>query len=366
MNLLPSNYDYRGNILSQVSFFWLEKLFWKGSRTTLKQDSLFPCPREQVSENLYQEFEKNWKKEMGKKNTRPYISIALTKTLKSQLIINGIFLLIEGLLFTIMTVLFTEFSSLFTNANNNDSVVFTSLIGYVVSIFIILVSRQFADMITLYYGFANGVRLQTLCTTILYRKILKLQQSTFHTVSIGDIINLISTETYKIQNSVQYLNFLWTAPLITSISTVLTLVYIGPMGLIGIGYLLLHVPIQLLIGWSFAHFSLLKATTGDKRIRLMDQIIRGMLVLKFYVWENSFIFSIQRIRKKELRYAISAGLIQSINFALFNTSLFIAVYLTYIASIGSNNPLSSSQLAFLFLCFTKIRSDLILYFGNVL
>ena len=203
-----------------------------------------------------------------------------------------------------------------------------------------------------------------LCNTALFKKILKLQQSTLHTISIGHIINLISTDTYKIQFGVPYWSYTWIAPVIIIVSIVLTLIWIGPIGLIGISYIILQIPLEIILGYTFAHFNHLKSLTGDKRIELMDQIIRGMRVTKFYVWENPFIASVQKIRKKEVRYAAKSAAAQSVCYTLYNVSTFFAVFLTYITSIVVNNPLTSPQLAFVYIVYNELSVKSILYFGK--
>ena len=370
MNLLPREYDYRGNIFSQISFFWIEKLLWKGFRTTLNEKDLYPCPREQDSRYLVGKFEKYWQVELSRENRRPDIKIALAKTLKNEFIISGILCLIEGILHLVLAVLFTEYaSSLIENTNNTNNYTISDRsslgpsLGYATFMSIIVILLAFPYVIGTYFAFCNAIQIQTICSTILFKKVLKLQQSTLHIVSIGHIINLISTEGYKLQFGIQYFNYLWIGPIITVISIILTLFYIGPVGLIGIGYILSQTPLEMLIGWSYGYFSYVKSTTGDIRIQLMDQIIRGMLVIKFYVWESSFMESIHKIRKKEMQYATLAGVAQSLNFALYNTSIFIALFFTYIASISFKSPLTSSQLAFLFLILNKVRLDCIFYFG---
>ena len=196
MNILPSGYDYRGNIFSQISFFWMDKLMWKGLRRTLKQDDLYPCPREQCSKYLFDKFEKNWQMELSNKNRKPDVKIALAKTVKSQFIIQGILYLIESLLIFAVAVLSAEFASSFTNnQTNNRTTSLASSLGYTIYISIILIYHGFNRIVGDYHGYCCSIQVQTICNTALFKKILKLQQSTLHTVSIGHIINLMSTET---------------------------------------------------------------------------------------------------------------------------------------------------------------------------
>ena len=113
MNILPNGYDYRGNLFSQISFFWIDKLIWKGLRKALKQEDLYPCPREQCSEYLYDKFEKNWKMELSDKNRKPDVKIALAKTVKSQFIINRIFFLLDSLFIDCILAIYETVSSLY-------------------------------------------------------------------------------------------------------------------------------------------------------------------------------------------------------------------------------------------------------------
>ena len=345
MNILPSGYDYRGNIFSQLSFFWMDKLMWKGLRRTLKQDDLYPCPREQCSKYLFDKFEKNWQMELSNERRKPDVKIALAKTVKSQFIINGIFYLMDTLLILVVAVLFTEFATSFANNQTNS---LASSLGYTIAISIILIYSVFSRIVSEYHGYCCAIQIQTICNTVLFKKILKLQQSTLHTVSIGHIINLISTETFKIQFGVPYWNWVWVAPVLIIASIALTLIWIGPIGLVGILYIILQTPAEIILGYTFAHFNHLKSLTGDKRIELMDQIIRGMRVIKFYVWENPFIASIRKIRKKEVSYVAKSAAAQSVCYTLYSISTFVAVFLTYITSIAVNNPLTSPQLAYVY------------------
>ena len=165
MIISPSGYDYRGNILSQISFFWMEKLMWKGLRKTLKQDDLYPCPREQCSEYLYDKFEKNWKMELSVKNRKPDLKIALAKTVKNQFIISGVCYLLDALLILIVAVLFTEFATSFTNNetdNNNNINSLGKSLGYTIAISAILAYFVLNRVIGDYNSYSFSIQIQTL------------------------------------------------------------------------------------------------------------------------------------------------------------------------------------------------------------
>jgi hypothetical protein len=51
----------------------------------------------------------------------------------------------------------------------------------------------------------------------------------------------------------------------------------------------------------------------DQRIKMMNEILNGIRVLKLYAWEMAFIRSITHIREKELRYIRQKAIISSIS-----------------------------------------------------
>ena len=92
MNIFPR--DYRGNLFSQIFFFWQDKFFIKGFRNRLTHSDLHPCQKEHSSKEIYEIFDKDWLVELKKSGT-PGINISLAKSLYSLYLIGGLFLFIE-------------------------------------------------------------------------------------------------------------------------------------------------------------------------------------------------------------------------------------------------------------------------------
>ena len=61
------------------------------------------------------------------------------------------------------------------------------------------------------------------------------------------------------------------------------------------------VPFQSWMGRQFAKLRVETATKTDKRIRLMNEIINGMKVIKMYTWEKPFARLVHEARKEEIR-----------------------------------------------------------------
>ena len=366
MNFSSRNPDYRGNLCFQILFFWLDKIIFKGSRSTLTPSDFHPCPREQGSQKLYKKFEPFWKMEL-KKHSGPNIKIALAKTLKGTFLIVVFILFIEAMFIILQMILVNQFSATCTEGSVNQTITeIGSSLAYTVAISLIALIIPITHVIGYYLIHCVGMQMRTICTTAIFKKIINVQHSILHQVSTGHILNLVSNDVYKFDIGTRYLGFFFISPVVAILSTILTSVYIGPVGLMGLAYIILHTPLQSGLAFLFGYFRHHESTTADDRVRLMDQIIRGMQVIKFYVWEIPFIKYVSKIRRKEILYASLAGVTQSSTYSFFASSLFVALFLMYFVSIVLNQPLNSSQLALAFLVFNTVRLYFVALLGNAI
>ena len=360
MNLYPNKPDFRGNFFSQITFLWLEKLFFKGYRVKLKESDLNECPKEQQSKELYALFVNHW--ELENKKRKPDIKIPLAKTLRNTFLIAALVNLLDILLLLLQAILVSYFSSICKENRGTDSIGATIAITLAISLIVLYLPLN--HVCGQYLLNSVGLQLKSICITAIFKKLLGLQQTTLHKASIGHIINLVSNDVYKLAFGTSYWNYIVIAPIILTISTGILLVYIGPIGLVGVLYLILHPPLLTGLAFLYGHFRYLQSVTTDKRIRIMDQIIRGIHVVKFYVWETTFVEYISKIRRKEVFYASLSGFTQSIIFSFFSTSLFIALFLTYSVSVVFNEPLNTSQLGLIFLVLNTLRLFCVYLFGE--
>ncbi|KAI6649862.1 Multidrug resistance-associated protein 4-like [Oopsacas minuta] len=251
MILNPRKSDFRGNLISQFYFSWLDKLLLRGFRKTLTQIDLFPCPKEQCSKRLFERFDKHWQTELKKNN--PDIKKSLAKTLYSLFLIGGFFFLIENLLLFTLGIFVGNFSSLCTgeNATNQIDNNWRSSLGYALGITIVSIIITMTHSMAFYFVYCVGMQMRAICIIAIFKKILRIQQSVLHKVSVGHIINLVSNDVFKFDYGIRYTNAFWLCPIVILISTIIILVNIRSIGLLGIGYIILHTPIQVVLGFIF-------------------------------------------------------------------------------------------------------------------
>lgn len=117
-----------------------------------------------------------------------------------------------------------------------------------------------------------------------------------------------------------FIHDLWRGPIEAAILGYCIYREIGISAVIGMAFLLSFIPLQSMfsykiqiliissnnspillftvwVGKMAAHYRLKTAKTTDFRVKIMNEIIHGIQVIKMYTWEKSFAGMVSKIRK---------------------------------------------------------------------
>jgi ATP-binding cassette subfamily C (CFTR/MRP) protein 8 len=67
----------------------------------------------------------------------------------------------------------------------------------------------------------------------------------------------------------------------------------------GLGVILILVPIQYFVGVAIARARKNTLHAADKRVRLTEEVLRAIKLVKMYVWEEKFASGMYRKRERE-------------------------------------------------------------------
>lgn len=136
--------------------------------------------------------------------------------------------------------------------------------------------------------FHCGMKLRLAVCSMIYRKSLKLSKTALGNITAGHVVNLISNDVGRLDLAFMLLHYIWLAPLITVVVSYLVFLEIGWSAFVGIAIVLFFVPLQGYLAQKAAQFRLKIARKTDDRVRLMNEIIQGIQVIKMYTWERPF------------------------------------------------------------------------------
>ncbi|KAJ6788704.1 hypothetical protein PWT90_02426 [Aphanocladium album] len=174
----------------------------------------------------------------------------------------------------------------------------------------------------------------------------------------GRIVNLMSVDTYRIDQACALGHFLWTAPISCIVALVLLLVNLTYSALAGFGLLILGVPLlTMAIKSLFARRKLINKIT-DKRVSLTQEIIQSVRFVKYFGWETAFLERLAEIRSKEI-YSIQ--ILLATRNAINSVSMALPVFASMLAFITyrlTNHNLAPAEVFSSLALFNSLRIPL--------
>jgi ATP-binding cassette subfamily C (CFTR/MRP) protein 4 len=288
----------RWNFISRLLFIWIDPLMWLGWRNDIKQEDLYVHPQEVDAERLLKKFNKHWAEEVRKKECggKARLWLALFKCIWHRLLLQGVLMFLEVALQVGQSVVLGYLANYFTieDPTSDDTRDAYLLAGG-------LVAMAFVITLLHGHGFLVGQKVgmisRVMCTNAIYQKILKLSQVTLGKVSTGHVINLASNDVQRFDLAFLFIHFLWISPLHLAVFTFLVYREVGWPAFLALAFVILQIPLQVFLARLFGRLRLRSAQVTDNRVRIMNEVITGIRVIKMYAWEYAFRNVVNHLRK---------------------------------------------------------------------
>ncbi|KAG5892174.1 hypothetical protein JTB14_026412 [Gonioctena quinquepunctata] len=315
------------NPLSLLTFSYMFPIFKKTFMEKLTEDDLFGPLKEHKSSIIGSQLEKLWKKEYRKHKTTA-LHRALFKLFGLRFMLYGLVKLIEELmLLAVMPLCIGKLVSFFETdqISVSDKEAYAYASGLIMCLVVDAVLGHPAFM-----GFQHiGMKVRVACTSLVYRKILKFSRTALNLTTVGHLVNLLSNDVSKFDQAFALIHFAWIGPIQVAVGIWLLYREIGLGAMFGVVFLLAFVPMQIFLAKKASDLRLRTALLTDERVRLMNEIISGIQVIKMYCWEKSFGKLISRARKEEMKairaHSYIIGIIYSFEIFVARSSIFISI-----------------------------------------
>ncbi|KAJ8384011.1 hypothetical protein AAFF_G00212550 [Aldrovandia affinis] len=170
---------------------------------------------------------------------------------------------------------------------------------------------QFTLILQKYFHvcFVTGMRLRSAIVGAVYRKALVITSAARRTSTVGEIVNLMSVDAQRFMDLVTYINMVWSAPLQVVLALYFLWQTLGPSVLAGVAVMVLMFPVNAFIAMKNKTFQVAQMKSKDSRIKLMNEVLNGIKVLKLYAWELAFRDKVTEIRQSELHVLKKSALL---------------------------------------------------------
>ncbi|XP_024127592.1 multidrug resistance-associated protein 1 isoform X3 [Oryzias melastigma] len=203
--------------------------------------------------------------------------------------------------------------------------------------------------------FVSGMRLRTAVIGAVYRKALVISSAARRTSTVGEIVNLMSVDAQRFMDLVTYINMIWSAPLQVVLALYFLWENLGPSVLAGVAVMILMVPVNAVIAMKTKTYQVAQMKNKDSRIKLMNEMLNGIKVLKLYAWEMAFRDKVSQIRENELQVLKKAAYLGAVSTFTWVCAPFLVALSTFSVYVLSNDQnVLDAQKAFVSLALFNI------------
>ncbi|XP_054570748.1 multidrug resistance-associated protein 1 [Eptesicus fuscus] len=378
------------SFLSRISFWWITGLMVRGYRQPLESTDLWSLNREDMSSQVVPILVKNWKKECAKSRKQPVKVVYSSKDPAKPkagskvdvneeaeaLIVRAPQKVREPSLFKVLYKTFGPYFLMsFVFKALHDLMMFTGpeilklLInfvndkkapnwqGYFYTAVLFLSACLQTLMLHQYFHicFVSGMRVKTAVIGAVYRKALVITNSARKSSTVGEIVNLMSVDAQRFMDLTTYINMIWSAPLQVILALYFLWLNLGPSVLAGVAVMVLMVPLNAVMAMKTKTYQVAHMKSKDSRIKLMNEILNGIKVLKLYAWELAFKDKVLAIRREELKVLKKSAYLAAVGTFTWVCTPFLVALCTFAVyvTIDKNNILDA-QKAFVSLALFNI------------
>uniref|UniRef100_A0A668AQY3 ABC-type glutathione-S-conjugate transporter n=1 Tax=Myripristis murdjan TaxID=586833 RepID=A0A668AQY3_9TELE len=341
------------SFLSKFFFWWFSGLVMQGYRCPLQVADLWTLREKDSSHQIISDLEKEWAQQCAKLqqkedgdmswSSRPtrlteqthllrklkreqsssfYLLRTLWRSFGLYFLCGTFYLLIhDAFMFAIPQVL----SLLLGFMRDKDADLWKGYF-YALLMFLLASLQSLFNHQYMYCCFTVGMRVKSAVMGLVYRKCLVISSAARRQCTVGEIVNLVSADTQKLMDSVVYINAVWVAPIEISLCLYFLWQRLGPSALPGIATVILIFPLNGFIAKMRSKLQEVQLKLMDGRIKLMNEILNGIKILKFYAWEVAFLNRVEDLRGRELNALKKSQILYSISLASFNSSSFLIAF----------------------------------------
>ncbi|XP_070181093.1 ATP-binding cassette sub-family C member 10-like [Littorina saxatilis] len=188
-----------------------------------------------------------------------------------------------------------------------------------------------------------ALKIRCAIITTVYRKALTVSsvaQSKFNT---GEIVNFMSTDTDRIVNFCPSFHAFWSLPFQIAVSLFLLYQQVGLSFLAGLAFAIILIPINRKLAMKIGELSTRMMEQKDSRVKLMNEMLFGIRVLKFYAWEDHFSERINELRGKELHSLKGRKYLDAMCVYFWATTPVLISILTFTTYVLLGNQLTAAK-----------------------
>uniref|UniRef100_A0AAQ4R4F2 ATP-binding cassette, sub-family C (CFTR/MRP), member 2 n=1 Tax=Gasterosteus aculeatus aculeatus TaxID=481459 RepID=A0AAQ4R4F2_GASAC len=359
--VVKKNPEAGAAFLSRITFNWFSSMVVKGYKRPLVQEDMWELSDAESTAVINQRFQyfmeselraarvrfqnrlKKQRETSKEKSPEEAFQNGLSNNLgkgisHDVLMMVGMWVLFESALFKLLTDLLAFVSPQllkFMVSFTQDKSRYTWE-GYMYAVLLLVVAILQSLFLQQYFQrcFVLGMKVRTAITAAVYKKALVVSNDTRKESTVGETVNLISADAQRFNDVTNFIHLLWSCPLQIVLAIVFLWFELGPSVLAGLAVMVLMGPINGLLATKARKIQIENMKFKDKRLKIMNEILNGIKILKLYAWETSFQAQVDGIRGEELKVMRKFAYLTSVSTFIFSSAPALVSLATFAVFVG--------------------------------
>ncbi|KAF6715600.1 Multidrug resistance-associated protein 4 [Oryzias melastigma] len=352
-------------LCSKLFLCWLTPLLHLGRKQQLDESDMYIVLPEDRSETLGEELQRHWDYEVKratKEGRKPRLSRVLLKSYGWSYAAAGLYSFSLEAIKVIQPLLLGQIIQYFESYNAEDQSSLYLVYTYSAAMSLSTFGLTILQHLYYYHVLRIGMRIRVAMCHMIYKKALCLSSESMGRTTTGQIVNLLSNDVNRFDEITLNLHYLWVGPLQAVVILVFLWYEIGISCLAGVATIALMMPIQTWFGKLFGIFRSKTAVLTDSRIRIMNEVVSGIRIIKMYAWEKPLSALVTEVRRKEIRQILKSSYLRGLNMASFFASSKITVFVTFTVYALLGNSITASRVFVTVSLYGTIKLTVTLFF----
>ncbi|XP_041637494.1 ATP-binding cassette sub-family C member 4-like [Cheilinus undulatus] len=353
------------SFLSRVFLCWIGPILKLGYKKRLEASDMYGVLPEDRSETLGEELQRFWDNEVKKATKeleKPKLMHALVKCYWRAYAGAGLFVFSMEAIKVIQPFLLWKIIQYFENYDPKDQRSLYMVYGYAATMSFSAFGLTILQHLYYYNVQRTGMKMRVAMCHMIYKKALGLSSESMGRTTTGQIVNLLSNDVNRFDEITINLHYLWVGPLQAVVILVFLWYEVGPSCLAGMAVIVLMLPLQTWFGKLFGIFRGKTAVLTDNRIRIMNEVVSGIRIIKMYAWEIPFSALVTEVRRKEISQILKSSYLRGLNMASFFASSKIIVFITFTVYVLLGNTITASCVFVTVSLYGTIKLTVTLFF----
>ncbi|XP_072034829.1 ATP-binding cassette sub-family C member 4-like [Amphiura filiformis] len=325
---------------------------------------MYKVTKEDSASHLADKLERAWNREVKRsrqQKRKASLLRAFINVFGGEFMFLGLIAFIESCWMLLLPVLISHIVSHFASTQPSPSLDIKSVYGFAGGFSICIICSLVTGHQYHFRISRLGMKIRVCATAFVYRKAVRLSGVALGKTTVGQLVNILSNDVNRFDQGVIFLHYLWIAPLQLCIVSALLWPAFGPYSLLGPVIFCLLSPFQAYMGRLFSKLRSKTALLTDERVRIMNEIISGMRVVKIYTWEKPFAELVRIARRNEVKKVMSASYLRAFNLAFFFSATNLIAFVTFVTYSLTGNALLPSKVYLAIPLYNVIRLTLVLF-----